>query len=156
MDARSRTITLAVAAAAVLGGCGGGGDGGSALSKKDYIAQADRICRESNDRILKIPAPQSATQVVDYVDKAVPQIDDALARLAKLEAADDIKPAATELVSNLRRQRDVIKQVGAAAKKRDVKELTRVTTAGTKLAQETETKAKAAGFKTCGVQQASR
>jgi hypothetical protein len=153
MDARSRTIGLAVLVAAAIGGCGGGDGGGGALNSKDYIAQADRICRESNDRILKIPAPKSADQVVDYVDKAVPQVDDALRRLAKLEAGDDIKPAAGELLRNLRKQRDVIRQIGDAAKKRDVKELTRVTATGATLAQATERKAKAAGFKACGIQQ---
>ena len=158
MDPRHATAATLAALALAAAGCGGGddnSDSGGTLSKKDYIAQADKICQESNDKILDVKAPTSAAEVVSYVQKALPEIDAALDKLKALEPADDIKPAAQELIANLGLQREVIQKVGDAAKKRDVPALTKVTTEGTKIAQTTETKAKAAGFKTCGIQQSA-
>ena len=131
MDPRHAAAAGFAALALVATGCGGGDDSkdqGGALSKQDYIAQADRICRESNQKILAVKAPTSATEVVSYVQKALPEIDAALVKLKALEPAAD---------------------------KRDVPALTRVTSQGTRIARTTEAKAKAAGFKTCGIQQAS-
>jgi hypothetical protein len=155
MDARSRTIALVTLAAGATGvaGCGGGDGGSGALSRKQYIARADQICRDSNRQILKIPAPKSAPQVVSYVNRAVPLVDQTLKRLKALEPESGFQADAAQLVGNLGLQRNIIRDVGAAAKKRDVKELTAVTKRGAQIAQTTEQRAKTAGFKVCGIQQ---
>ena len=158
MDHRHLSAATLAALALATAGCGGGDgnkDQGGALSKKDYIAQADKICQESNDRILEVKAPTSATEVVSYVNKALPEVDRAISRLKGLKPADEIRPAAQKLIADLGQQREIIRKVGDAAKKRDVSALTKVTSEGTQIAQATETRARAAGFETCGIQQSA-
>jgi hypothetical protein len=57
-------ITLAL----ILAGCGGGG-GDDRLSKEEFIAAADAICKEANDRIEALGEP-TLENVSEYVTEA--------------------------------------------------------------------------------------
>lgn len=158
MDPRHRTLAGLAALALFAAGCGGGDDnkssgGDGALSKKEYIAQADKICQGVNDRLATLGTPQNVQQLSSYVQKALPQIDGAVQRLQRLKASDDIQPAAQELIANLEKQRDYVQQVGQKAKSQDSKALSALSKKAADFAQKTAAKAKAAGFETCGVPQ---
>src|SRR3954469_5177890 len=160
MDPRHLTMAGLAALTLFAAGCGGGDDKSSSstsggLSRDDYVAQADKICKTANDKILSVRAPQNAKEVVAYVKVALPQIDTAVAKLKALDAGDDVKADAAKLIANLQKQREVIRRIGAAAKTRDVQALTNATADGAKLAETTQEQASDAGFQTCGVQQGS-
>src|SRR3954468_13899762 len=150
MDPRHLTTAGLAALALFATGCGGDDNSSTSSSgrgpnKDDYVAQADKICKQANDKILAVRAPQNAKDVVAYVKVALPQIDTAVARLKQLDAGDDVKADATKLISNLQKQRDVIRRIGEAAKKRDVQALTDATATGAQLAKTTQEAASDAG-----------
>lgn len=142
--------TTALLVALAISGCGGGSNG-AALGKKDYISKADAICREIDKKINAIPNPQKVEDVAGFVDKTTPLVDDAMARLKKLEAGNDIKAGADQLVSGLEAQRAVIDDLRAAAVKKDVKAIQKASAKGSKLSKQLATQAKQTGFKSCGI-----
>lgn len=144
--------TTALLVPLAISGCGGGSSGGG-LSKKDYISKADAICREIDKKINAIPNPQKVQDVAGFVDKTTPVIDDGIARLEKLEAGNDIKAGAAELLSGLKQQRAVIDDLRAAAGKKDTQAMQQVSAKGSRMSKQLSTQAKRTGFKNCGIDQ---
>ena len=88
-------IRIAVPALAALAlavaGCGGGDDsggggGGDTLSKAEFQAKANAICKTFNAAVDKLDAPSDFDEVASFTDKAVALSDKALDQL------DDLKP----------------------------------------------------------------
>jgi hypothetical protein len=90
-------LAAALFVTALLAGCGGGGssDGGDVtagdVSKDEYIAQANKICRESDDEFQKatedLPDNPSQDEIVATIDDSiVPILRDTLDQLRALEA----------------------------------------------------------------------
>jgi hypothetical protein len=84
--------TFIVALAAGVSGCGGGDDSGP--SRPAFIAQADAICKQGNDKLRRDAdrffggaANPSASEEREYVAKIfVPNLESQLAKLRKLSA----------------------------------------------------------------------
>lgn len=51
MGRGSLALTAALVAALLVAGCGGDSDGESSISKAQFIAKADAICKQSNERM---------------------------------------------------------------------------------------------------------
>jgi hypothetical protein len=90
-----RQALLAVvtgAAALFLAACGGGGGGGSgqSLTAEEFRQQADAICKQYEDKLSELGSPSSLDDLGDFVDKAVPIIEEGNNKLAELEAPDDL------------------------------------------------------------------
>ena len=98
---RSTVAALAVFAACMLAaGCGNddGGDGAAEsqrLTKEEYIAQADAICKEANDRIAALPEPQSTDELAVLGQQVLDIGQEELDRLRALQP-----PAADEATVN--------------------------------------------------------
>lgn len=143
--------TTALLVALAVSGCGGGSSGG-ALGKKDFISKADAICREIDKKINAIPNPQKVEDVAGFVDKTTPLFDDGIARLKKLEAGDDIKAGADQLISGLEQQRVVIADLRTAAGNKDAKAMQKASVDGSKISKRLAAQARQTGFKSCGVE----
>jgi hypothetical protein len=84
-----RTL-VAGAAALFLAACGGGGGDGQSLSAEEFRQQADAICKQYEDKLSELGSPSSLDDLGDFVDKAVPIIEEGNNKLAELEAPDDL------------------------------------------------------------------
>ncbi len=89
---RSGIAIVAGAAALFLAACGGGGGGGGgqSLSAEEFRQQADAICKQYEDKLNELDSPSSLDDLADFVDKAVPIIEEGNNKLAELEAPDDL------------------------------------------------------------------
>jgi hypothetical protein len=78
-------------AAGVLAACGGGGS--AAVTKPDYVRQANAICRDQTNQIRRLPTPalnlstagpRDLRAMAAYFDQAVPIVRAHLEQLAQL------------------------------------------------------------------------
>lgn len=88
---RSGLAVVAGAAALFLAACGGGG-GGSAqsLTAEEFRQQADAICKQYEDKLSELGSPSSLDDLGDFIDKAVPIIEEGNDKLSELEPPDDL------------------------------------------------------------------
>ena len=98
LGARTATMISLAAIVAVPAACGG--DDSSDVTKKEFIAKADAVCKETNDKIeaLVSDLPQDTTteQAAQItVDKAIPLFRDQIEQLRDLDPpaadADDLE-----------------------------------------------------------------
>jgi hypothetical protein len=98
LGARIATMISLAALVAVPAACGG--DDSSDVTKKEFIAKADAVCKETNDKIeaLVSDLPQDTTtkQAAQItVDKAIPLFRDQIEQLRDLDPpaadADDLE-----------------------------------------------------------------
>lgn len=61
-----------------------------AISAEEFRQQADAICKQYEDRLSELGSPSSLDDLGDFVDNAVPIIEEGNNKLAKLEAPDDL------------------------------------------------------------------
>src|SRR4051794_15555552 len=98
---RLTAVVLAVLVA-VLAGCGGSSS--KSLSKSEYVARADAICKVVDDKNKAIGSPQSTAEVKSAADQLVPVMRDAMTKLRALPAPPDaIKADVTAVYAYLDR-----------------------------------------------------
>ena len=122
MTAR-RYLWAPLAASLALAACGGG----DAPSKEEFARDADTICSDlekAGDRLSQ-QSPDSAKELVGFVDDAKKEIDEAVGRLEDLEVPDgDDGEKAQEFKDEVNKNADTIgsalDDMKAAAEKNDV------------------------------------
>ena len=82
-----RIALAAVAAIAALAGCGGGG--GSASSPATFRQQADAICTKYEQKLEALGSPTSFDDLAEFVDQAVPIIEQGNNELKALQPPDE-------------------------------------------------------------------
>jgi hypothetical protein len=89
---RSGLAIVAGAAALFLAACGGGGGGGGgqSLSAEEFRQQADAICKQYEDKLSELGSPSSLDDLGNFVDKAVPIIEEGNDKLSALDPPDDL------------------------------------------------------------------
>jgi hypothetical protein len=116
---RIRVLALAALAvvAALAAGCGGGG--GDRLTKEDYIAKADAICKSANEKLDALPAPESLEDVASLADDAIAIQEDALSQLRDLKPPEADEARLNEAYDLLGQQVEIGRQIAQAAKDGD-------------------------------------
>lgn len=145
----------------VLGGCGGGEDGSSTnhssgdpaagVSKAQYIAQAEAICKKMDKEYLaayqdfakandieRYPSAEQGYEISE--DLYIPMMERRLAALAALTAPSGDEKQAEAILTAMKR--------GIAAANKNIKE---VTEGGSDIFGESKSLSKAYGLKTCGL-----
>jgi len=81
-------------AALLLAGCGGGGST-TTLSKADFIAQGDAICKQAHDQYAQLQKtpPNTAPEAAALTQKLIAISDSELSQLRDLNAPSEVKPA---------------------------------------------------------------
>jgi hypothetical protein len=89
---RSGLAFVAGAAALFLAACGGGssGGGGESLSAAEFRQQADAICKQYEDKLNELGTPSSLDDLGNFVDEAVPIIEEGNNKLQELDAPDEL------------------------------------------------------------------
>ena len=90
--ARARCALLL--ASLLLAGCGGGGST-TTLSKPDFIAQGDAICKQAHDQYAELQKtpPNTAPEAAALTQKLIAISDSELSQLRALSAPAEVKPA---------------------------------------------------------------
>ncbi len=116
---RAAAAVAALALAGVAAGCGGGG-GGDRLSKEEYIAQADAICKQANEEIDALGEPATLEEIVTLAASAIEIQEESLAELRALKPPEEDEATLNEAYDLVEQQVEVGKQVKAAAEAGDM------------------------------------
>ena len=148
------TTGVCIGLAAVVAGCGG--DGGN--SREDYIAEADKICREAEETFASLEDElsgigENATSEDEVLEeartifaRAAEEAKPFADQLSELEAPDDIADEAKEYAATVQEGVDAIER---ASEVKSVQELQEVGTSIEENDTKQEELGKKIGFKDC-------
>ena len=113
-------IAIALAVALAAAGCGAGDGGGDRLTKEEYIAQADAICKQANEEIDALGEPATLEEIVTLAASAIEIQEESLAELRALKPPEEDEATLNEAYDLVEQQVEVGKQVKAAAEAGDM------------------------------------
>lgn len=111
-----RALLAVPALLLALSACGGGDDeGGGALSKEEFVSQANEICTGANERLDGIEDPATADDLTRVLQEGAPVFEEAVTALRDLEAPEaDAESLRTGLLDPLRAQADALTEAAAS------------------------------------------
>jgi hypothetical protein len=113
-----RRAAAAALAAALLAGCGGD-DGPPRLAKAEYERRGTVICSDYRAALKKLGTPTQVSQFGDYIGRALPLLDRAVARLGRLRPPQERDEAFQSYLTGLRATRRRAVDLRSAAGKAD-------------------------------------
>jgi hypothetical protein len=151
----TRTLLVLVLGLAILAGCGGGDDGGDggggeAMSQEDFVAEANKICREGEEKInakaqevqQKIQdagenAEQQQKAVADVLEETAKEYDPYLERLKDLNPPQDLQADWERFLDGINEAFDLIPDLASATRDGDRDKLSDLTTKFSQIAGDT-------------------
>ena len=151
---RSTAAALAVVVACLLAAaCGSDDDAdgdGARLMKTAFIAKADAICQEANDRIDAIPEPQTTEELAQLGRQVLDIAREQLARLQALRPPGVDEETIDEAYDVIEEQLGVAEELVAAAEEGDLQGLQELLEQGERLDARGDRIARDYGLKECG------
>jgi hypothetical protein len=146
-----RTCLSCLVAVALLAGCGGsGGDNDDAgLTKAEWIAKADALCKRSRAEVNAIPEPETEDDFDEYLVDVLAtarRFDPEFAALAPPEGDEETVRKLVELNEEKTR---LFEQLVAAVRAQDAPKVQRIVNEGTAKTNEFAAAARAYGSKEC-------
>jgi hypothetical protein len=145
---RGPAIAVVAALAVVAAGCGGGGGGGR-LSRDDYVAKADAICRATVEKRQALPAPTAVAGILRYVDRALPLLDSARSDLQALRPPPELEDEVTSWLQAIEDERDALSNLRRAAAEKDAAKVRAIGSQGAAIEQRARARARAIGLVAC-------
>jgi hypothetical protein len=142
------TLIPAALVVALATGCGGGG-GDDRLSKAEWVAQADTICKRVNDRLEDTEQPETMAELVTVLDQGLKDVDDAVADLRELEPPEEMEEDVDSWLAKVEAASTQIEKARDAAKAQDEKELSAALEEGTRVNDEGNRQARELGLTEC-------
>jgi len=146
---RMRAAAVVALAALAVSGCGGGGGKTQRLSRDEYVAKADAICAQAVKQQKALPTPSSIDEIPAYVDKALPVIDDAIAKIRKLKPPVTMEQGVKAWLDQTEATRSELTKLRSAAKSGDPTKVRKVAAKGTQMDSERSALARSIGLTTC-------
>jgi hypothetical protein len=147
-----RRLAWAGAVVALAAGCGGGGDGdgGSALSAAEFRQQADAVCAKYQGQLNALGTPSSLEDLKDYVDKAVPIIDNGNAELQALEPPAELADKWNRAMELNTQQLQIVHDLQDAVAAGDQGQIQELLQQGDTANEESDQIARELGLEQCG------
>jgi hypothetical protein len=114
------------------------------------VAKGDAICKRINTRMAKEPDPKTTQDLQRLASRTVELSDPAIADMETLEPPSHLESDFRKFVASLKRQRDLTKQIGAAADKDDTATIQEIGAEAQKAQDEYRRLTGKIGFKECG------
>jgi hypothetical protein len=163
----TRSLPALALLLAVLAGCGGdddgGGDegGGDGATKEEFVAEANRICREGEQKLSGIT--QDAQQriqeaksqqeqqdaVADVLDKTVDEYRPVLDQLRDVQAPEELSEEWSRFLDDIQTGFDKFPELADATREGDREKLESLTSDFTRIASDTRPFAERNGLEDC-------
>jgi hypothetical protein len=110
-------------------GCGGSDttsvatSNGQRLSQQEFVAQANAICKQANNRATALPRPSSRATLVSFFEQLEAITDPMVARLAALTPPSDANVRFNRMLNELRQGFPLVDKTKAAARAGDAQRL---------------------------------
>lgn len=128
---RALLLSASVLATVALAGCGGGGDkSGGTLTKAEFVAQANALCKDYDARIDALGEPAGIEDLVALAEQAKPIAEEAVAKLRALTPPEDLQAGYDEYLATGDVNVALLAELGEAAKSGDVAAIERIGTEG--------------------------
>jgi chromosome segregation ATPase len=152
----TRSLLALAFALALLAGCGGGDDdeggnegGGGGVTREEFVAEANRICREGEEKLSDITqdaqqkiqqAESQAEQqevVADVLDQTVEEYRPVLEDLQAVEAPEELSEDWTRFLDGIQQAFDKFPELADATREGDREKLESLTSDFTRIATDT-------------------
>ncbi|MFN2388575.1 MAG: hypothetical protein ABR575_03060 [Actinomycetota bacterium] len=120
------------------------------LSKADFIARADEICKEADAKTRDLTRPSTAPEVDSFVEAAGDITRDAVARIRSLKPPEQDEAAIAEMLSKVEEALEHLPEMSEAAKDQDLDAMQAAGRELTEAAEDAQTIAAEYGFEVCG------
>lgn len=138
-------MVAAASAATSLAACSG------EQAKDDFIAAADGVCREADERIAGIERPRGEKGVRAYVQQAEEISADLVADLRELEPPEGDEATIDRMIDGLDRVTNLLGPLVQATVDRDAEELEELQQEVQQVTDDVSEVAQSYGFEVCGV-----
>ena len=161
----TRLLLVLTTVLALLAGCGGGDDGdsggGDGPTREEFVADANEICRDGEEKIQEISSQgqqelQQASSdkerrdaVGDLLEQTAEEYRPYLDRLNDLEAPEDLADDWSNFVDGITEAFDLIPELADATRENDKQKLSELTRKFSAIAEETRPFAEGAGLDDC-------
>ncbi len=98
----------------------------SALSKEEFIEQADQICEEADEQTQDLQPPRTPDALAEFVAEAQKVTEDLLDRLRELEPPDADQEVIDSLLATIEEAMAYLPQIQQAAEERDLQAINRL------------------------------
>jgi len=148
-SALALALALALATAVVTAGCGGGDDA-QRLTRAEFIARADAICKATSTKLSALPEPQGLEEFAQQARAVITVSANALASFRKLVPPPELEPQVAQMTALVAKQVELASALAAAADKQDANALETLASTGNRLSKGTNEVAREIGLKECG------
>jgi hypothetical protein len=124
--------------------------GGDALSKQEFIRQADAICNEFDDKLADARPPTTIEGIKDFAQQTQDLMSDALSQLRELEPPGDDRETVDAMLSNLERVTSLLPELADAAQQQDLQRIQELNGEFTTQVNEFNDRAESYGLEVCG------
>jgi hypothetical protein len=145
-----RSGACCLVAAALLAGCGGsGGDGDEGLTRAEWIAKADTLCKQSLAEVNAIPEPKTEEDFDEYLTDVLATARRFDPEFAALEPPEGDEETVRKLVSLNEEKTRLFEELVAAVRAQDAAKVQRIVNEGTAKTNEFAAAARAYGSEEC-------
>ena len=127
----TKIFALVMLSAVLSVGCSADGDNGTeekqALTKAEYIEQANDACADLEDRFKNLEQPQSADDVEGFVNESQERLEAFIADLRELKAPEDIADEVETMLGKLDEGTSKFAQYAEAAQEQDAEAIDETT-----------------------------
>jgi hypothetical protein len=124
----TRIVVVAIVAAVVASGCSGDNGSGARLSKAQYIAKADQICKTANDRTAALvpPTTPDPQALATFLSKSGRIVSDAAGQLKKLNPPAADEHQINQLIEGIQTSARLFPPLVAAVRAQDTQKIQRL------------------------------
>ena len=144
-----KILTVLAAVSLIAAGCGDDEGGGEALSKDEFVKQANDVCKKYEAKAKELGDPQSLEELPEYADKAVALFDDQLGELKDLTPPEDMQEDYDALIATGEDAKKTIQDLKSAAQDKDEQEIQKISQDAEKRDQESDKLAADLGLTEC-------
>jgi hypothetical protein len=140
-----------VVALAMLAGCGGDDNGGGErLSRAQFVAQADAICRRYEARLDALGQPMNVAELRSFADKALPIAREGREELGELNPPEDLEETYDDWLEHGDHAIEIVERLRDAAEDGDQAEIQEIARDAEETDRESNRLASELRFKQCG------
>ena len=143
-DRRVAVPVLLALAALTAAGCGGG------PSKEEYVADFNKICKESNEKIAKIKRPSNVREIAPFLRESRGILEGSLKEAEDLELPDEQKDEFKSYIEENKKSLNVLDDLERASEKNDQAGVRRLFAKTSQENQKRDLQAKKLGLDQCG------
>lgn len=120
------------------------------LTKEEFIEQADRICRQADEKTQDLEPPRTPEALDGFIGEAQAITEELLRRLRELEPPEGDADVIEQMTDRIESAMDTLPEIQTAAEERDVAEIDRLATRLQEEAAEANRIAQRYGLEECG------